>query len=430
MSRNRGLWSVITILLTAALMCLPALPGIRPASKFKTVQVLPGYTYAGLVLDASGNLYGTTFDGGTYGRGTVFVLTRGSNGRWTEHVLHDFEGGNDGEAPYASPIFDAAGNLYGTTRYGGASGNGTVFELRPDSKGKWTERVLYQFTGGKDGGQPWSGVIIDAKGNLYGTTSGGGNSSDCAYSSCGVVFELKRTSNGDWKEQVLHAFNGKDGGSPLASLVFDGDGSLYGTTEWDSVFSGGTAFELAHGSDGEWTEHVLHRFSRGTDGGNPAAGLVLSAAGDLYGTTEFGGDLGGCGGGGCGVVFELTYTSNGQWTEHVLHAFTGGADGSDPRAGVIFDLAGDLYGTASEGASSNGTVFELSRNSKVKWTAHVLHQFGIGKGPGNPNAGLIFDEASNLYGTTLDYYSYRAGTVFKLTLNSGDQRTAISREVR
>jgi uncharacterized repeat protein (TIGR03803 family) len=396
-------------------MSLPALPGVRPASKFKTVQVLPGYTYAGLVLDSSGNLYGTTVDGGAYGRGTVFELTLGANGRWTEHVLHDFAGGKDGQAPYASPIFDAVGNLYGTTRYGGTSGNGTVFELTPDSKGKWTVRVLYQFTGGKGGGQPWSGVILDASGNLYGTTSEGGNSSDCAYSSCGVVFELTPTSSGDWKEKVLHAFTGKDGGSPLANLVFDEGGNLYGTTEWDSGYFGGTVFELSRDSNGGWTEHLLHRFSRGGDGANPAAGLILDASGHLYGTTEFGGDLGGCGGGGCGLVFELTYTSNGQWTEHVLHAFTGGSDGSDPLAGVIFDRAGNLYGTASEGASSNGTVFELSRDSKGKWTAHVLHQFGIGKGPGNPNAGLIFDEASNLYGTTLDDYSYRAGTVFKLT---------------
>jgi uncharacterized repeat protein (TIGR03803 family) len=169
MSRNRILWSVSSILLFTVLASLPALPGAGPASKFKTLQILPGYTYAGVTLDSSGNLYGTTVGGGAYGLGTVFELTRGSKGRWTEQVLHDFEGGNDGEAPYASPVLDTAGNLYGTTRYGGVSGNGTVFELTL-TNGKWTDRVLYQFTGGKDGSQPWSGLILDATGNLYGTT--------------------------------------------------------------------------------------------------------------------------------------------------------------------------------------------------------------------------------------------------------------------
>jgi uncharacterized repeat protein (TIGR03803 family) len=415
---NRSLWSVSAILLAIGLASLPALPGVRPARKFKILHILPGYTDAGLVPDSAGNLYGTTLDGGVYGTGTVFELTRGSNGRWMEHVLHDFAGGKDGEYPYAAPIFDTAGNLYGTTRYGGVSGNGTVFELTPESSGTWTERVLFQFTGGKDGSQPWSGLILDATGNLYGTTSGGGNSSDCAYSSCGVVFELTRSSNGDWKEQVLHAFSGKDGGSPLASLVFDGRGNLYGTTEWDSVYFGGVVFELVHDSGGEWTEHVLHWFSRGSDGGNPVAGLILSAAGHLYGTTEFGGDLGACGGGGCGVVFELTRTSNGRWSEHVLHDFTGGADGANPLAVVIFDRAGNLYGTTSLGGSGglgNGTIFELMPSSKGEWTTHVLHQFGVGRGPGNPNAGLILDAENNLYGTTLDDYSHRAGTVFELT---------------
>jgi uncharacterized repeat protein (TIGR03803 family) len=387
------------------------------ASKFKTLHSLSGYTYAGVTLDPVGNLYGAMVGGGVYGQGTVFELTPSSNGRWAEHVLHDFTGGKDGAAPYASPIFDAAGNLYGTTRYGGVSGNGTVFEMTPDSNGQWTERVLHQFTGGKDGGQPWSGLILDSRGNLYGTTSGGGNSSDCAYSSCGVVFELTPSANGDWKEKVLHAFTGKDGGSPLASLVFDGEGNLYGTTEWDSVYLGGTVFQLAHDSKGGgWTEHVLHRFSRGRDGAHPVAGLILSAASHLYGTTEFGGELGACGGGGCGVVFELTHISNGHWTQHVLYKFTGGTDGAVPLASLTFDPAGNLYSTASEGgAYSGGTVFELTRDRGGKWTQHVLHEFTLGKGAGAPNSPLILDSASDLYGTTLVGGSYGKGTVFELT---------------
>jgi uncharacterized repeat protein (TIGR03803 family) len=412
MSRNRNLWSMSAILLATALASLPASPGVRSGPKFKMLHILPGYTYAGLVLDSACNLYGTTSGGGVYGRGTVFELTRDSNGGWTEHVLHDFTGGKDGEAPYASPIFDEAGNLYGTTRYGGISGNGAVFELTPHSNGRWTERVIHQFTGREDGGQPESGLILDASGNLYGTASDGGDSSDCVYGDppgCGVAFELIPASNGEWKEKVLHAFTGKDGLSPLARLVFDGAGAnLYGTTFGDSISGGGTVFELAHGSDGEWTEHVLYRFSRGKDGSNPAAGLILDAAGRLYGTTEFGGNFD------SGVVFEL-YTSNGRWTEHVLHDFTGGLDGSIPLASVIFDRAGNLYGTTSEGGFGNGTVFELMPGSKGRWAAHVLHQFGVGRGPGNPNAELILDAENNLYGTTLDGSSHRAGTVFELT---------------
>jgi len=400
-------WAAVTL----AVLSLMLSSDTWAASKFKRLDSLSGYTYASVTFDPLGNLYGATLGGGVYGQGTVFELTLGSNGRWAERALHDFAGGKDGAAPYASPIFDAAGNLYGTTRYGGASGNGTVFELTPDSNGKWTEHVLYEFTGGKDGGQPWSGLILDSNGNLYGTTSEGGNSSDCAYSSCGLVFSLTSSANGDWKEHVLHAFTGKDGGGPLASLVFGGGGNLYGTTEWDSVYLGGTVFELAHDANGGWTEHVLHRFSRGTDGGNPVAGLILGTAGHLYGTTEFGGDPT-CD---CGVVFELAPTSHGRWTEYVLHDFAGGADGAVPLAGVIFDAAGNLYGTASEGGVyRQGTVFKLTIDLNGKWTEYVLHQFTPGKGAGSPNAGLTFDSAGNLYGTTPVGGFYGKGTVFEL----------------
>jgi uncharacterized repeat protein (TIGR03803 family) len=168
MSRARRLWSVSAILLATAVVTLPVVPGVKAAIKFKTLHSLTGGTYAGVTLDSAGNLYGTTVGGGAYARGTVFALMQSSDDAWMERVLHDFTGGKDGTAPYASPIFDAAGNLYGTTRYGGASGNGTVFELTPDSRGRWTERVLYSFTGGKDGGEPWSGVILGASGTGYG----------------------------------------------------------------------------------------------------------------------------------------------------------------------------------------------------------------------------------------------------------------------
>jgi uncharacterized repeat protein (TIGR03803 family) len=186
-------------------------------------------------------------------------------------------------------------------RAGCASGNGTAFELTPDSNGKWTEHVLYEFTGGKDGGQPWSGLILDSNGNLYGTTSEGGNSSDCAYSSCGLVFSLTSSANGVWKEHVLHAFTGKDGGGPLANLVFDGGGNLYGTASEGGVYRQGTVFKLTTDLNGKSTEDVLHQFPPGKGAGSPSAGLTFDSAGNLYGTTPVGGFYG------KGTVFELAH---------------------------------------------------------------------------------------------------------------------------
>jgi len=392
---------------------------------------------AGLIFDAAGNLYGTTNWGGTYGGGTVFELTPTAAGGWAETVLHSFGNGTDGAHPLAGLIFDAAGNLYGTTYYGGASqscqggsspGCGTVFELMPTGAGGWTEKVLHNFNNdGTNGWWPRAGLITDAAGNLYGTTSAGG-----LYGR-GIVFELTPSAGAGWTEKVLYSFNsnGADGHYPYAGLIFDAAGNLYGTTMSGGLYGRGTVFELTATAGGGWTEKVLYSFnSNGTDGHYPYAGLIFDAAGNLYGTTNEGGTyLCAPHSDGCGTVFELTPEAGGGWTEQVLHRF-GNSDGALPVSGsLIFDSAGNLYGTTVFGGDylcgpygdGCGTVFELTPKAGGGWTEQVLHSFNNNDSAVTngwwPWAGLITDTAGNLYGTTM--YSSgiagSAGTVFQLT---------------
>jgi uncharacterized repeat protein (TIGR03803 family) len=249
---------------------------------------------AGLIFDAARNLYGTTSSGGTYGGGTVFELTPAADGVWTEKVLHSFDNGTDGANPYAGLIFDAAGNLYGTTFYGGTYNYGAVFELTPAGGGVWTEKVLHNFNyNGTDGALPYAGLIFDAARNLYGTTLEGGT----YYS--GTVFELTPAAGGVWTEKVLHNFNnnGTDGGTPYAGLIFDAARNLYGTTAGGGTYYSGTVFRVnANGG----RVQVLYSFGNGTDAANPYAGLIFDAAGNLYGTTFYGGTYN------YGTVFKIT----------------------------------------------------------------------------------------------------------------------------
>jgi len=378
-----------------------------------------------LIFDASGNLYGTTFKGGAYDSGTVFELSPAGNGTWTEAVLYSFDSGNNvGCWPSDGLIFDAAGDLYGTASVCGAYNAGTVFELSPGGNGTWTVTALYSFgSTNNDGATPSAGLIFDAAGDLYGTTSAGGEWPYSCHDGCGTVFELTPGTNGQWTETILHNFtnDGKDGYWPWAGLVFDGAGNLFGTTTAGPGtgclgYGCGTVFELTPGANG-WTETVVHRFGKAKDGAIPEAGLTLDSAGNFYSTTVFGGAS--C----CGTVFELTPGTNGKWTEKVLHSF--GKDGNSlPAAGVIFDAAGDLYGTTSQGGDGSGTVFKLTPGRSGKWTDTILHRFGKGKDGIWPFDGLVFDSAGNLYGTTqqggTNYNSvycgnYGCGTVFEVT---------------
>lgn len=342
---------------------------------------------ASLVLDAVGNLYGTTSYGGsggcTGGCGTVFRLEPGTNGQWTKRVLHSFNG-RDGAYPVARLTWDAAGNLYGTTQAGGAHNYGAAFKLAPGSNGRRIETVLYSFNG-KGGGYPSAGLTFDAAGNLYGTTTVGAHHA-------GTIFRLTPSSTGKWTKTVLHAFWG--GAVPLSDLIFDAQGALYGTTYSGGAGQVGFVFKLMPSANGKWTMTILHTFDFGKDGGESQSGLIFDAAGNLYGMTCNGaGDL-------YGVVFKLTPGSNGKWTETVLHSFNWGSDGVYPVGDLIFDAAGNLYGVTDDGGGGYGSVFELTPDSKGQWTETILHSFS-GTGDGVfPDSGPVMDAAGHLYGAT------------------------------
>jgi uncharacterized repeat protein (TIGR03803 family) len=358
-----------------------------------------------LIFDAAGSLYGTTQSGGGTGCGgggcgVVWKLTRYVNGKWTATILHVFTGA-DGANPAGGVIFDAAGNLYGTTQAGGAYGAGVVFKLQVNVNGTWTERVLYSFTGGADGANPAAGVIFDPVGNLYGTTLFGGSYGG------GVLFKVDMAGN----EEVLHTFT-EDAFWPYAGLVRDQAGNFYGTTSYgggsgpcDNNLGCGTVFKL----EPTGNETVLHGFSDEPDGRYLLAGLIQDAEGNLYGTSE-GGGMGSCYADiGCGTVFKIDTSG----TETVLYRFTGGSDGAQPTTALVRDAAGNLYGTTSRGgvncpAYGCGTVFKLDPTGQET----VLHKFqGIGQSPNSP---LIIDAAGNLYGTTSGG-TKNYGIVFKIT---------------
>jgi uncharacterized repeat protein (TIGR03803 family) len=378
---------------------------------------------AGLIEDAAHNLYGTTLDGGTSNLGTIFEISPPGT-VWTEAVLYSFKGGTDGANPLnGNLVADKAGNLYGTTFAGGGSTNcngttpgcGTVFQLMPPATqgAPWTETVLYSFTGLTDGANPDAGLIMDSKGNLYGTTVYGGGVA-CGTTTCGTIFELTppSTQGGPWTETVLHAF-GKDGdgANPTAGLTFGLRGAIFGTTSsGNNKAKNGIVFKLKPPTTqgGLWTEGVLYRFTGGTDGGTPNAALVVDKTGNLFGTTLAGGQS-------YGVIFEITF---GTWTQSVLYTFTGGSDGANPAAGLLKDKAGNLYGTTTFGGQNkNGSAFELSPPIAQgdPWTETTLYDFQGGHDGSAPNAALVFGKGGQLYGTTLLGGAPKDGTVFRIT---------------
>jgi uncharacterized repeat protein (TIGR03803 family) len=407
---------VVTITLIAAAILAPS---AWAAGSYKVLHRFHGPDGANsredtLTFDANGNLYGTTEYGGDYGQGTVFQLVHNPDGNWSDTVLHSFTAGSDGGRPNGDVIFDAIGNLYGTTCCGGDYDGGTVFELTPNLDGTWSESVLHSFSGGGDGAGLYGGLVFDASGILYGTASSGG-----AYG-YGVVFKLAPNQDGTWTESTIHDFKGnKDGGTPNhGALIFDGDGNLYGTTFGFFTGTGhGTVFQLIPNTDGTWTENVLHSFRGGKDGSLTQGTPVFDQTGSLYAVTAKGGAYG------QGTVFKLTPGSDGKWTKEVLHQFRGGKDGSTPWAGVVFDADGNLYGTTHHGGGGScddswghgcGTVFKLIPNSKGAWTEQVLRRFK-GAPNGNPLGTVLLDAAGNLYATTSNIGTDFLGVVFEIT---------------
>lgn len=361
-------------------------------SKYQVIHNFLGKPATGpdsLVADSSGNLYGTTSF--TSNRkcaktevscGVVFKLTPGSDGNWTYTIIHVFKG-LDGSEPSGKLIFDSAGNLYGAAGGGGVNGTGAIFELSP-SGDKWQEKVLYSFgTYPAHLVGPVGALTFDANGNLYGAAVNGAPDLD------GGIFELKK-SGGTWQEITLHEFAGPDGADPTGDLVWDSAGNLYGSALNGGQYRSGVVFELMPGN-GNWTENVLYSFTGGSDGANPE-GVVFDSAGNLYGTTAFGGDLSSCNGG-CGTVFSLNASSN--WALTTLHAFNS-TDGASPDSGVIFDSSGSLYATTLIGGTGGrGVAFKLS-NSGSGWVETVLHNFdSAGENPVDMifNQGLLYGVA-------------------------------------
>ena len=374
-------------------------------------------------------------------------------------VLHAFGRGTDGGGLWSPVTLDKKGNLYGATSGGGAYNGGIVFRLTPHPDGKWTESILHSFpsTSG-DAAAPNGGLIQDGSGNWYGTSTYGGSyyvgavfemtngpkgwtvtvlysfgehSDDGDRPTAGVVmdrvgslygtapgsysmaFELSPEPGTDsWNETILHHFGVKegDGSAPYAGLVLDQAGNLYGTTYGGGAYNGGTVYELERTANG-WKEKILHAFAVNYhDGHTPGWGaLAMDASGSLYGTTAGGGCCG-------GVIYRLTPDAEGHWRETILYEFKGGAEGFEAGAGVVMDNAGNLYGTTVYGGDPGcGVVYKLAPEPKDKWKYTVLHTFGYGNDGCQPDANLILDGRGNLYGTTAIGGAYGAGVVFELT---------------
>jgi uncharacterized repeat protein (TIGR03803 family) len=396
------------------------------SSREKVLYGFPGHGsgvhpfYADVALDNKGNFYGTTINtSANVGYGTVFKVD--SSGH--ETVLHTFTGGSDGAYPEGGVVVDPEGSLYGTTRAGGnlsrhcvtqeGLGCGVVFKVGATGK----ETVLHTFTGGPDGSEPsFTNMVFDARGNLYGTALYGGYKSGfCGdpmwEDGCGLIFKVSTTG----RYSVLHTFKGKDGANPSGTLMLDAKGNLYGTAQSGGDLSScgggcGVVFKI----DKRGKETILYTF-HGQDGSLPWGNVILDLSGNLYGTTWGGGSSGGgCGGYGCGVVFKLSTT--GKYT--VLYNFQG-TDGQQPQGNFVMDAEGNLYGaTIGGGTYGAGTAFKVSSKGNVT----ILYTFTGGADGANPTAGLIFDaKQKKLYGTTewggdlnCTPSKFGCGTVFQL----------------
>lgn len=358
------------------------------------------------VKASDGNFYGTTVTGGYSNCGTIFKLTPRSSPPWQESVLYSFTCYGDGKNPYGGVTFDRNADLFGTTVSGGNGGScgstgcGVAWELHGSA-----ESVLHSFTGGGDGFGPGGGLVIDRKGNLYGTTPDGG----AHYS--GVVYELSQ-HKGSWRERVIHAFNGgSEGGvGSLGRLLLHGTvagtGALYGVTEIGGAHSAGTVYVLTHKAS-KWLLTTLYAFKGSPDCGSPYGGLIADRHGNLYGTTYYGGANG------LGCVFKFAL-GNRYYKESVLYSFKGGTDGSSPTSTLLLSGRGTLYGTTSMGGGSCdcGTVFKLNLKTGAE---SVVHAFSGGRDGAYPYYGLLRTSHGHLLGTTVAGGTSNAGTIFEIT---------------
>jgi uncharacterized repeat protein (TIGR03803 family) len=356
-----------------------------------------------LIFDAAGNLYGTTDAGGVNdgngGKGVVFELSPAVGGGWTGTVLYAFQGGTDGEVPFGGVVFDSAGNLYGTTNFGGAHNLGTIFELSPAGGGTWTEKVIFSFTGGGDGSNPNGGLAIDSAGDLFATTPVGGGQN------LGTVFELSPASGGTWTPIVVLTGTSARGGGFSGSVLVDGN--LYVPARTGGSANAGTIYQLTFGAGG-WRSGVIYTFLGGTDGSLPTAGLTVRQTGHLFGTTEGGGAFS------SGTLFELTPGGGGAWNKTKIHDFgVSSKDGLFPTNPLTVGAAGQLYGTTGSGGTvGNGVAVEFFKGT-AGWKEKILDNFNASS-DGSPGGGLVLDGAGNLYGVQHNGGSFGAGGVYEI----------------
>jgi uncharacterized repeat protein (TIGR03803 family) len=407
-----------TTILLLALCCFALSPAVRAAAPASTINVIYSfsgdqdgeYTDTDLVIDGAGNLYGTSVLGGDFGSGTVFQLTPTGNG-WIHTVLYSFTGGTDGGEPYKGVTLDAQGNLYGTAVTGGTGacegGCGVAYKLT-HSGGSWSQTVIHYFSGGDDGSGPGAGLTIDHQGNLYGTTPTGGANG------LGVIYRLNPDASGNWNFTVIHTFTGgPDGATGSAGRLLLHGGRLYGVATAGGANGKGTAYELKPSHAGEWTLKTIYAFQGQPDAGFPYSALLLGPSGKLYGTTYYDGANN------LGSVYELSRTAMGNWKEKVLYSFQGGSDGQNSLGNLVSDAAGNLYGTTSEGGASCscGTIFKLTPGTHGTWTESVTHRFQGSPDGAFPYNGMVAGAAGNFYGATVHGGVADDGTIYQFTPN-------------
>lgn len=395
------LFTFMTAVLLIA-VCAPA-----QSQTFKVIHNFKGLdgatAYAGPTLDRSGNLYGTTYLGGAYGSGTVYKMSFNGT-HWNYSRLYSLKGLTDAAGPaFGSVVIAPSGAIYATSEGGGTFG--TAFEVWPGVNGctgpkcPWREALMHNFGTGTDGAQPIAGLVMDSAGNLYGTTSEDGANG------YGTVFELSRSAQG-WTETTLYDFTGgTDGQNPPAGVTLDSAGNLYGTSSFGGVYGNGAIYKLSHSASG-WTESIIYSFQGLDDGQNPVGGVILDAKGNLYGGTFDGGANAG------GTVYELSPTGS-DWTLTTLYSFTGSYGG--PYNKLTLDSKGNLYGiTNADGANGLGSVFKLTPDNGT-WTYTDLHDFTGGTDGGLPYCTLAVDKGGHIFGTNVIGGPQNQGVVFEIT---------------